>query len=410
MTREAVHLAQKNGIRVQFQQRRQGHQSSVRMFCRLTTLTMRDAHVGDSETEAVRLTLGCISFRGRWSLRHDELDERAGTQARLTPRPAKRYVFHYQARGLTMKPVVAALAVCGFVLTALPVVATDATANAAAEEAAPQDAPMSREQRIQVQQGLAALGFDPGPADGLFGPKTRAAIWDWQNAKGLEATGFLAREEAEALGAMGLAAEAYNEESDPEVAEPDDAASEESAPEPPGSQNLVLYFPQCSGLDELPPDDSGCWQAISNRQQCDFFLPRWEFAYRKGQITWSGVCRHNAAHGSGTLEYDYETGDGTRDISTLSGTFVEGRRQGDWVLHVRFTSGTELTLEGPYVDGVMNGHWVIWGRLADGVEVTREGPFVHGAEHGLWVQRNRSPDGTENTVNLECHHGVCEEQ
>ena len=142
-----------------------------------------------------------------------------------------------------MKHVVAALAVCGLVLTALPVVAPDAT-NAAAEEAAPQDAPMSREQRIQVQQGLAALGFDPGPADGLFGPRTRAAVWDWQNAKGLEATGFLTREEAEALGAMGQAAGAYNEESDPEVAGPGEPASEESAPEPSDSRNRVLYFPQ----------------------------------------------------------------------------------------------------------------------------------------------------------------------
>ena len=165
-----------------------------------------------------------------------------------------------------MKPVVAALAVCGLVLTLLPVVAVDAT-NAAAEEVAPQDAPMSREQRIQVQQGLGALGFDPGPADGLFGPKTRVAIWDWQNAKGLEATGFLTRDEAEALNAMGQAAGAHDEVSDPEVAEPDEPAFEERVPEPSGSRNRVLYVPQCSGLDELPPDEAGCWQAISNRQE-----------------------------------------------------------------------------------------------------------------------------------------------
>jgi len=281
-----------------------------------------------------------------------------------------------------MSPVVATLAVCGLVLTALPVVAPDATI-VAAEEAEPQDAPMSREQRIQVQQGLAVLGFDPGPADGLFGPKTRAAVWDWQNAKGLEATGFLTPEEAEALGAMGQAAGTYNEESDPEVAGPGEPASEESAPEPSGSRNRVLYFPQCGGLDELPPNETGCWQAISNHQECDFFLPRLEFAYRKARYTWSGVCRHNAAHGSGTLKLDFEKGDRTSDVESMSGTFVEGRRQGDWVERLRNSEGTWGTSEGPYVDGVAHGRHVLWIR---------------------WF------DGTEETWYYECHHGECEEQ
>ena len=308
-----------------------------------------------------------------------------------------------------MKPVVAALAVCGLVLTAVPVVALDAT-NAAGEEAAPQDAPMSREQRIQVQQGLAALGFDPGPADGLFGPKTRAAIWDWQNAKGLEATGFVTRDEAEALGAMGQKAGAYDEDSDPEVAERYEPASEKSAPEPSGSRNLVLYFPQCSGLDELPSDEAGCWQAISNHKECDFFLPRSEFPDRNEQFTWSGVCRHNAAHGGGTLKYDFEVGDGVRGILSLSGTFVEGQMQGDWVGHYRRSDGYEGTMEGPFVDGVWHGHWVERDRLPDGGELTAEGLYVDGEPHGRWVERYRYPDGTENTMYWECHHGECEEQ
>lgn len=335
-----------------------------------------------------------------------------------------------------MKTVVVAIAVCGLVLTALPDVAPDA-ANAAAEEAAPQDAPMSREQRIQVQQGLAALGFDPGPADGLFGPKTRAAIWDWQNAKGLEPTGFLTREEAEALGAMGQAAGAYDENSDPEVAERDEPAFEESAPEPSGSRNRVLYFPQCSGLHELPPDETGCWQAISNHQECDFFLPRSQFPARKGQFTWSGVCQQNAAHGRGTLKHDGEAGDGGGETVSLSGTFVEGQMQGDWVGNYRTSDGFEGTMEGPFVDGEVNGHWVYRGRPADGGEFTREGPFVDGVMHGRWVQRSqhldgtevttelsyvdgvehgrrvqrfRYPDGDEDTLYFECHHGECEEQ
>ena len=335
-----------------------------------------------------------------------------------------------------MKTMIAALAVCGLVLTALPLVTPDAT-NAAAEDAAPQDDPMSREQRIQVQQGLAALGFDPGPADGLFGPKTRAAIWDWQNAKGLEATGFLTREEAEALGAMGQAAGTYDEESDPEVAEPDEPASEESAPGASGSRNRVLYFPQCSGLDELPPGESGCWQEISNHQECDFFLTRSEFLERAEQFTWSGTCRHNAVHGGGTLKYDVKVGDGARGAVSGSGTFVEGRRQDDWVQHYRGSDGAEQTHEGPFVDGVEHGHWVLWARSSDGTEANFEGPYVDGKRHGHWVKRFRSPDGTEmtdevpyvdgkwhgrrvkrfrypdgdeDTLYFECHHGECEEQ
>ena len=35
---------------------------------------------------------------------------------------------------------------------------------------------LDRAARRRIQQGLAAGGFDPGGADGLFGPRTRAAI------------------------------------------------------------------------------------------------------------------------------------------------------------------------------------------------------------------------------------------
>ena len=40
-----------------------------------------------------------------------------------------------------------------------------------------------------VQEGLAALGYDPGPIDGVAGPKTRAAIGDFQIAAGLAPDG-----------------------------------------------------------------------------------------------------------------------------------------------------------------------------------------------------------------------------
>ena len=50
---------------------------------------------------------------------------------------------------------------------------------------------LDRAARRQIQQGLEAGGFDPGGADGLFGPRTRAAIRNWQASRGGRATGYL---------------------------------------------------------------------------------------------------------------------------------------------------------------------------------------------------------------------------
>ena len=62
---------------------------------------------------------------------------------------------------------------------------------------------LGRVERRRVQQGLGSLGYGPGPADGLFGVRTRDAIRRYQGAKGFEATGYLSAEESEALVALG---------------------------------------------------------------------------------------------------------------------------------------------------------------------------------------------------------------
>ena len=50
---------------------------------------------------------------------------------------------------------------------------------------------LDRESRRLVQQRLQEEGFDPGPADGLLGPRTRDAIRRWQERAGVPATGYL---------------------------------------------------------------------------------------------------------------------------------------------------------------------------------------------------------------------------
>ena len=60
-------------------------------------------------------------------------------------------------------------------------------------------------QKRGIQERLAAEGFAPGPADSVFGSRTREAIRLWQDRAGTAATGYLTRLEAERLGAAGSA-------------------------------------------------------------------------------------------------------------------------------------------------------------------------------------------------------------
>jgi peptidoglycan hydrolase-like protein with peptidoglycan-binding domain len=49
---------------------------------------------------------------------------------------------------------------------------------------------LSREQRIRLQERLSQRGFDAGAADGIIGPRTIAAIKEFQKSVGLPPDGF----------------------------------------------------------------------------------------------------------------------------------------------------------------------------------------------------------------------------
>ena len=75
-------------------------------------------------------------------------------------------------------------------------------ADYAAAEAAEIALDLTREQRRQIQKALAARGFDVGPADGSFGPRTRDAIYAWQRGYmpgSAGATGYLNTIQAQSL-------------------------------------------------------------------------------------------------------------------------------------------------------------------------------------------------------------------
>ena len=238
----------------------------------------------------------------------------------------------------------------------------------------PRDEGLTREERMRVQQGLAALGFDAGPADGLFGPRTRSAIGEWQQAKGLEATGYLSRQEAEVLAAAG--------------AESREQPERETA-EPAGSRNQVLYFaaagPKCAELGSNLGEGDGCWEEIPSQEGCF----AWTTSYLSYRIeNWTGGCSGDTAHGRGALSYVPVSDEG--DTGTHTGAFMHGKRNGHWVSRWVSHSGREFVQEGPYVDGEPHGHWV--NRYSSGL--VSEGPLANGERHGHWVAR--WPDGGVN--------------
>lgn len=57
------------------------------------------------------------------------------------------------------------------------------------------------EQVRAIQQALEEKGHTPGDIDGIMGPKTRAALRQFQTAEGMEPTG---RPDAKTLTALGL--------------------------------------------------------------------------------------------------------------------------------------------------------------------------------------------------------------
>jgi len=63
----------------------------------------------------------------------------------------------------------------------------------------PADDKVRRRRVAALQRALARLGYDPGPADGILGPKSRAAIRAFQASAGLPADGRVSKRLADAV-------------------------------------------------------------------------------------------------------------------------------------------------------------------------------------------------------------------
>ncbi len=118
----------------------------------------------------------------------------------------------------------------------------------------PEEESLARDQRVLAQQSLNALGYDAGSADGIFGPRTRAAIREWQNASGHEATGQVTQEQFAALFAV-------------EVAQDQEPRQEDAG----NRSGEVLVFGPETGPKFSTSSGEYCLRELANKSEC-FFL------------------------------------------------------------------------------------------------------------------------------------------
>ena len=154
---------------------------------------------------------------------------------------------------------------------------------------------LERAERILVQRGLAVLDYSPGPADGLFGGATRAAVRQWQRAKGEPVTGYLTRAQADALIAQGRK-----------------RAQAVSSP-------CISPDQTCEGRSK----GDQCWMELANQVGCYVWNPG---LVPDASVTWTGKCSRDFAHGKGTLTWVWE---GNKNVSTH---WTPSWRQAAWPL------------------------------------------------------------------------------
>jgi peptidoglycan hydrolase-like protein with peptidoglycan-binding domain len=81
---------------------------------------------------------------------------------------------------------------------------TPSTAAGSSITTMPSPGAMPREKDMKaVQEALKTKGYDPGPIDGVWGPKTSSAVKAFQKAERLPVTGHLNADTRTKLGVQG---------------------------------------------------------------------------------------------------------------------------------------------------------------------------------------------------------------
>ena len=238
--------------------------------------------------------------------------------------------------------------------------------------AGPEEQELTPDERRRVQACLAEREFDPGAADGIFGPRTRTAIRAWQASQGREESGRLEPSSAREL----------LEECEVALAEAETAAELSVEESNAGTETAKVsaertFEPKCAAIFDGKPADaqqelfdktdicyiefadrSGCHLVVGNsvKSSTHFFI-RTSLGYRVNFISthiidwvwwwreylgekleiprprWSGECSEGVPDGEGTVSISHErptTHGQWKRKRDWTGEFVDGVPQGDW--------------------------------------------------------------------------------
>ena len=149
------------------------------------------------------------------------------------------------------------------------------------------------ENRVLVQRGLAALGAAAGPSDGIFGRRTREALRRWQEGRGVEATGYLTRRQADVLIVAGKKTRGNAKREQP----PDPVPKTAAAPPKLTPVNKIMVAKRRTALRRYPDLMAGLAGYVESGEKIDVL------ARTKG---WYQVGRE--------LEIAYASADTLRDL------------------------------------------------------------------------------------------------
>ena len=240
----------------------------------------------------------------------------------------------------------------------------------------------------QVQEALVDDGFNPGPVDGIFGPKTRRAVQAWQQANGYPATGELTQAQMRAFLGGPVPIEPFGPNWS--IVENQPCQVHNPLPKP---GELVTWSGGC-------PDGraSGRGRLVWRGKYGEHV---YEGSYREGKR--NGLGSYTWA-GGGRYEGEYHDGkeDG-RGIWTAAGG---DRYEGEWRAGLQNGSGTYSWVNGDHYEGEWragkpHGHGIWTGAGGD----RYEGEMRDGTRHGYGTYTWASGDRYEGGFRDGSEHG-----